>query len=259
MVYTKSEILTFQKLSKNFYLLKFKWSSENDTPLPGQFFTIRVSDTTVPLLRRPFAFSNFDITGNTASFIFEKKGVGTEMLAAMGVNEELDIIGPLGNTFFQPQDDRPIILVAGGIGLGPMLFLAETLQRGNKVFNFVFGAKSKTLIPNQNIFKNINPVICTDDGSDGFSGTTIDYLKSINDDGILNSGHLMACGPLPMLKACHEFALENSTSCQVSLEQTMACGVGACMGCVVKIKQEPGFARVCKEGTVFNSKDILWT
>jgi len=247
-----------RQITEDYYCLTFYWDPETDIPLPGQFITIRVSESSVPLLRRPFALSEYNESEQKASIIYQKRGTATEILAGKHSKESLDIIGPLGNTFQVPSDIRKCVVVAGGIGLGPMIYTASWLLKQGFGINFIFGSKVKSGIPKKEDFGSIDPVICTDDGSEGFKGTTIDYLNSLHANELKEST-LISCGPTPMLKGCHEYAQKHGIQCLVSMEQVMACGVGACMGCVVKVKQEPGFARVCSEGPVFNSQDIKWT
>lgn len=225
--------------------------------LPGQFATIRVSDTTTPLLRRPFAYSSVDPQKGTVSFIYQKRGPATEILAGKREGDEVDIIGPLGNSFPEPEGEGHCILLAGGIGLGPMLFLAQWLREKKKDVVFVYGCAHKGLVPDTEGFRKANAVVCTDDGSTGFSGTNVAYLQTLPEKAF-DGATMYVCGPNPMMKACHELAQERGVPCFVSMEQVMACGVGACMGCVVKTTTGNGFARVCAEGPVFESGEIAW-
>lgn len=263
-----TNIIRNEKISEDFYLLDFEWTKDLVKPKPGQFLTIRVSNTTVPLLRRPFAVSNFDKKTNIASFIYQKRGVGTEILVGKKANGQLDVLGPLGSSFPLLDAVDSYIVVAGGVGLGPMLYTAKTLLEHGKQVLFVLGCRDKSFLPDDKLFGNIFDsslllredtfVICTDDGSHGFHGTTVDFLKTLEAD-VVNRSAVFACGPTPMLKGCHEFSVENKNFCYVSMEQVMACGIGACMGCVIKIHGEKKYARVCKEGPVFESEAIQWT
>jgi dihydroorotate dehydrogenase electron transfer subunit len=245
-----------KKIADSFFTMDLSWESQ-EIPSPGQFLTLRVSDDTSPLLRRPFAFSGFDPTTMTCSLIYQKRGRGTELLVGKQSGDLIDIIGPLGKSFPMPKGKGQILLVAGGIGIGPILFLASQLKQHGHQYSFIFGCRNHSFIPDIQIFRDLNPIICTDDGSEGFKGTTGDYLKSIENE-ILPENTIYSCGPHPMLRACHELARRKDGTCWVSVEQIMACGVGACMGCVVKTKGEPGFARACKEGPVFSSDELIW-
>ncbi len=250
-------IIKNNKLCQDFYQLDFSWETGLIKPRAGQFLTIRISDSSVPLLRRPFAFSSFNAQLNSASIIFQRKGKGTDLLAAKIPGEKIDVIAPLGNSFPLPQKNQPAILIAGGIGLGPILFLCRTLKESNQVTKFIFGCRNEHFIPQSDEFYALDPLICTDDGSKGFKGTVSDYLLSIWPS-IATESVFYSCGPHPMLHACYQLAQKNGSTSWVSVEQIMACGVGACMGCAVKVKQSPGYARACKEGPVFSAYDMVW-
>jgi dihydroorotate dehydrogenase electron transfer subunit len=249
-------ILSNRSICSDFFEMTFSWDDTVSAPLPGQFFTVRISRDTVPLLRRPFAFSAFDAAAATASMIYQKRGRGTEMLTGKKKGDFLDVLGPLGKAFSTPDRGKKALLVAGGIGLGPVMFLASAIKSQGVDATMIFGCRNVALIPSTDTFHNLSPVICTDDGSSGFKGTTGDYLASI-ESSITAQTHVFACGPMPMLKACHDIALLRGCGCFVSVEQVMACGVGACMGCAIRMASG-GFKRACIEGPVFDSRDIQW-
>jgi len=236
----------------------FSWDEKVQPPLPGQFCTIRIAQSTVPLLRRPFAFSAFDPIEKIASIVFKKVGVSTEILAGKKCGDTVDIIGPLGNSFIGRQQTSKSILVAGGTGIGPVFFFKRFLRQQKASFLMVIGYPSKSGIPNFKEFEDETTTLCTEDGSKGFHGTVIDYLQTLPAS-YFQDTTLYCCGPSGMLKACNDLALDHDSECFVSLEQIMACGVGACMGCAVKVKGDPPFVRVCSEGPIFNSKTIAWT
>ena len=257
MRHIQVRVLANESLGRDFFKLTFDWSSA-EPPLPGQFLSIRVSQLAIPLLRRPFAFSHWNGTDRTVSTVIERRGSATDILSRKTVNESLDVIGPLGNGFPLPKANTGPFLVAGGIGLGPMLFLARRLRREGRQPQLVFGCRGRELLPDCADFKELEAAICTDDGSLGFHGTAVKYVRS-RTDFAGSPVELYCCGPLPMLASAARLAAERGIRCWVSMEQTMGCGMGACMGCVVKTTREPGYARVCKEGPVFSSTDILWT
>lgn len=253
----ETKILANDKVANDFYYMELEWQSE-EKPKAGQFFNVRVSDSTTPLLRRPFAFSSYNKEKKLISYIYQKRGPATEILVKKNTGDSVNILGPLGNNFNINPDNKKVIIIAGGVGVGPMLFTAEELKKSGKEILFVFGSRDSSFIPDHQLFYDAKPVICTDDGSTGFKGTTVDYLNTLKKEDLENS-LIYTCGPHPMQKACHNFALENDIQCFVSMEEMMACGVGACMGCVVKTVAEPGYTRVCKEGPVFNSRELIWT
>lgn len=250
----QSRILSNSRISTDFYEMVFSWDSKAGSPLPGQFLTIRVSEDSVPLLRRPFAFSGYDEKNGTASIVYQKRGRATQILTGKQPGEELDLIGPLGRPFPIPEQNEKLFLVAGGVGLGPVLFLAQFLKNQGKQVTFVFGCRTESFVPRMSCFQSAQPVVCTDDGSAGFRGTSVEYL--VQKQKVDSGSVLYGCGPEPMLKALTDLARKNDTRVWVSVEQVMACGVGACMGCVVKTKS--GFQRACKEGPVFSGRDIIW-
>jgi dihydroorotate dehydrogenase electron transfer subunit len=254
-----TKVISNSLVCENIYEMQFVMDHEAGAPLPGQFCTIRVSEGTSPLLRRPFGFSNFNKQNMITSMVYKKCGPATEILAGKTPGDSLDVIGPLGTSFSNLKQGTKNILVAGGTGFGPIFFLNNVLKNQKAFSHIVVGCRSKTQIPFSLLASPDNDaIICTEDGSAGFKGTVVDYLNSLQKD-FFNNAAFFCCGPKPMLKACHEFALERGIECAVSLEQVMACGVGACMGCAVKIIGENPYSRVCTEGPVFNSKTVLWT
>ncbi len=269
-----AEVVGNRQIAKNYFDFSFTWPNETDPPVPGQFLNIRCSEGTSPLLRRPFAFSGYDRDRRVASIIFEVRGRGTEILSTKKTGDRIDLIAPLGNDFFRAYEVVPCsgsvrqtavqdkdtlrVLVSGGIGFGPMRFLAEYLKENGLRYLFIHGARDAGFLPDVEVTEGLNAVFCTDNGTSGFHGTTTRYLDSIS--GRLDGNSLLyACGPLPMLRGCHDFAVTHDFDCIVSMEQIMGCGFGACMGCVIKIEGGSGFARVCEEGPVFSSRSIVWT
>jgi dihydroorotate dehydrogenase electron transfer subunit len=251
-----AKILRNRQICADFYEMAFAWDSQATLPAPGQFFTVRVSQDTVPLLRRPFAVSSFDEKTRTAAMIYQRRGRGTEILCAKRKGDEIDVLGPLGRPFPLPERGQKALLVAGGIGVGPVLSLARLLKHRGNDLKMIFGCRTALLVPRLAAFASLTPAICTDDGSAGFRGTAGDFLKSI-EKSIGVETVLYACGPMAMLKSCHEFARSRGIVCHVSVEQIMACGVGACMGCAVRAARG-GYVRVCTEGPVFEAGEIAW-
>lgn len=253
----QSNILRQTAVAEGYKELEFGWPSDCPPPMPGQFLTIRVQDSAIPLLRRPFALSAFN--GETASIIYQIRGRGTELLSSLPEGSPLDILSPLGNRFSMPAEGETPVLIAGGIGLGPILFLARELDRQGHAPLLIFGCRGRTLIPELPALENGRIQFCTDDGTEGYHGTSVGYLKTLGKDELKNP-RLYACGPHPMLRACHDLALSLDIPCETSMEEMMACGVGACMGCAVELDDPVRkYARVCKDGPVFQSRDIKWT
>ncbi|MFP4364998.1 MAG: dihydroorotate dehydrogenase electron transfer subunit [Spirochaetia bacterium] len=249
-----SQIQSCKSVAIDFVKLVISWPQDIEPPKPGQFCTLRVSESTDPLLRRPFAFSGYSAQNNTAEMIIQKRGTTTEIIAGLGFGDTVDVIAPLGNGFPEPAEGSQPVLVAGGIGIGPVLFLARHLCENNNPPVFVLGAKNSDSVVFVHFPAVKDLVFTTDDGSMGFHGTTVDYLHSLED---LSEKELFCCGPGPMLKGCVELAEKADILCWTAMEQVMACGVGACMGCAVELKNG-GFTRVCTEGPVFEGRSLQW-
>ena len=224
----------------------------------GQFLEIKISKTGEPFLRRPISIFNICKEEGILEFIFQVKGRGTELLAETKIGEELDIMGPLGKGSFKIDDYNNVAIIGGGIGTYPLYELTKELK-GKANLNVYLGFRDKTLVTCEKDFEEIGLnklVITTDDGSYKEKGYAIDFMKKDIEEH--NVDMIFACGPLPMLKAVRAYAIENNIPCQVSLEERMGCGIGACLGCAIKIisGEEPKFGHVCKDGPVFFASDV---
>ena len=193
-------------------------------------------------------------------FIFQVKGKGTTILAKRNEGEAIDIVGPLGFGTFKYSSYENLAIIGGGIGVFPLYELAKSAKNENKNVNTYLGFRNKDLVVLENEFKQVSNqlTITTDDGSYSQKGFAIDFLKKDIEAGKIDS--IYACGPLPMLRAVRELALEKNIPCQISLEERMACGLGVCLGCAVKTakssKEAPEYWHVCKAGPVFQAKDV---
>ncbi len=246
-------------ICERYHVMKLGWPPRFAPPLPGQFLTIQPPPGTGALLRRPFAVSDYDPLLSQIEIVYERRGSVTRHLAACRTGERLDILAPLGRPFPEPTGNARPVLLAGGIGMGPMFFLATSLLTRNKNPVLILGARDSTLIPELPLFERIDIIIATDDGSRGLHGTSIDALHSFETDGNDMNTEYFACGPMPMLRALALHADQTARKCWVSIEQTMGCAVGACMGCVIPVHGGNGYARVCTEGPIFDSREIAWT
>ncbi len=227
---------------------------------PGQFVMLRVGDGTAPLLRRPFSLCA--VTHSGIELLVKIRGNGTERMARWPAGHAVDIIGPLGNGFQPPPaGTASAVLVAGGIGLAPLVCLARWLRdnRPECAVRMLLGARTGTdcdaLIPF--IPPSCALQIATDDGSRGTRGLVTDLLE---DAAVLRPAPVFyGCGPMPMLQALANCARRAGLPCFVSLEAHMACGVGACLGCTVPAitPRGPAQVRVCADGPVFDSRLIF--
>ena len=259
-VQLKTKLVKKEQLKNDIFKFSVQASEITKDAKPGQFIEIRVSDQTEPFLRRPISIYNMDKENGILEFIFQVKGKGTEILSKKEVNDEIDIIGPLGNGTFKFENYENIAIIGGGIGVFPLYELAKQAKNQNKNVNVYLGFRNKDFMVLESEFKNVSSklVLATDDGSCGENGFAIDFLKE--DVEKENIDAIYACGPLPMLKAVQALALEKNIPCQISLEERMGCGLGACLGCAVKTanssKDAPEYVHVCKAGPVFYAKNV---
>jgi dihydroorotate dehydrogenase electron transfer subunit len=284
MIYqTKAEIVFNQRIRGKYFHCFLRAPKIAQAAQPGQFVQIRVADGSAPLLRRPFSIAGIRDTGygKQVEILYGVIGEGSRLLSQKREGEFLDIIGPLGNgfDFFSPHPaPRTPVLVAGGMGVAPLVFLAERIAYSVERIAYskplvLLGAKTVSQLLCEKEFKALGceVKVATDDGSKGFHGRVTDllmnFLSASRSSGIppnfirtagkrypLNA--IYACGPHPMLKAVAALAKQYRIPAQVSLEAHMACGIGACLGCVVETIE--GYKRVCQEGPVFPAQEVVW-
>src|SRR3989338_1939598 len=252
----KSRILVNRKITAGCYRMVLKTPRISRQALPGQFLEIKVADSYEPFLRRPFGVHR--VRGENLEILYEVVGKATEILAQKKAGEYLDVIGPLGNGFRLNITHSTLnILVAGGMCVAPLMFLAEKLAETKH--QVLIGAKTKSQIFCEKEFQDLGSdvKISTDDGSQGFKGKVTDLLQKILPHAISHKPlAIYACGPRPMLQEISRISKKYNIPAQISLEEHMACGIGACLGCVVNTMA--GYARVCKEGPVFDADKIVW-
>jgi dihydroorotate dehydrogenase electron transfer subunit len=252
----KAKIISNQKLNNNVWHLEFASEIIARQATPGQFLNIKVGEGLSPLLRRPISIHR--VSGCKVRLVYEVIGQGTQVLAGRKPGEFLDIIGPLGKGFDYRQPVQPSeaknILIAGGMGVAPLVFLAEKMKLTKPLVLIGASTKKQILCVSEFIALGCTLKLATDDGSLGFKGRVTDLLKIVLKQ--TRPRELFSCGPRLMLKAVVQIAGENNIASQLSLEEHMACGIGACLGCVVSTKS--GYKRVCKDGPVFSGKELIW-
>lgn len=242
------------KLNTNYVLIKMTSQKTLPEVVPGQFAEIRIDGSPTTFLRRPISINYIDKYNNEIWFLVQLVGDGTHSLSKVKKNAVVNVILPLGNGFTIPQKPIKTLLVGGGVGIAPLLYLGEKLKQANCEPIFLLGARSGKDLLQLSDFKKLGEVYTTtEDGSYGEKGyvTQHSILKNQTFDSIFT------CGPKVMMIAVAKYAEINQINCEVSLENTMACGVGACLCCVEKTKDD-GHVCVCSEGPVFNSKKLLW-
>ncbi len=230
---------------------------------PGQFVQLRLPGLEGHILRRPFSIC--DVEGETLTLVYKVVGEGTQSMPRLSPGESLDLLAPLGHGFSPVSPERPLVLLGGGYGCAAMLFTARRhREAGAPAPRVLLGARSQGDILLVREFEALGcPVeISTDDGSLGTCGRITVLLEKVLQES--PGAFLQACGPRPMLKAVAQMAFsEPRCRCEVSLDERMCCGVGACFGCVVKAKDPDApegwkYLRSCKEGPVFSAEEILW-
>ncbi|MEW6095869.1 MAG: dihydroorotate dehydrogenase electron transfer subunit [bacterium] len=256
MIQTKGKILVNDNIAPEYYKMALKSPEIVKTAKPGQFVHIKVSESYDPLLRRPFSIHSIK-NSDIVEILYRVVGKGTELLSEKKVGEELDILGPLGNGF-KINNERKIVIIGGGAGIAPLFFLTQKAIASSNNIIVLIGAKTKRLILCEQEFKDLGVAvqIATEDGSYGHKGLVTDLLNQFSSASI----SLFACGPSIMLREVAIFSHKHNLPCQVSLESRMACGVGACLGCAIKVKGEVKTIskRVCSEGPVFAAKEIVF-
>lgn len=265
----KVKILSRKEVAPNIYLMKLNAPEIAQEALPGQFIHIRCSKDSYPLLRRPLSIHRADKEKGEIFILFQVIGEGTKLLADRTIGDDLDIMGPIGNGFNIYPKSKKIMIVGGGIGVAPLLALCEESIRQGKEVRILIGALKKELVIGEENFRNLGAKVdvATDDGSYKYKGLVTDLLERAIKEGWL-ADQIFACGPKPMLRKIVEISLDNHIDCQVSLEERMACGIGACLGCVCKIKAKEKnnnqnqikyiYKRVCVDGPVFEGSEVVW-
>lgn len=247
-------IVSNQSVSDDYTVMQVAPADESELPpmLPGQFVEIAVESTGV-FLRRPISINDVDKDSNILQLLIRKAGKGTEALLNMNEGDRLNILLPLGNGFTTAAEpSSKMLLIGGGVGVAPLLYLGKVLNAMGHNAEFLLGARKKSDLLLCSDFETVGPVhYATEDGSKGIKGLVTQHpvLKH-------NFDRYYCCGPAPMMKAVAAIARDNCTDCEVSLENMMACGLGACLCCVEKTVK--GNVCVCTDGPVFNIKSLTW-
>jgi len=255
---TLAEVRRHERVAEHYRLMEFSCPTIASLAQPGQFIHVRVPHAEIMALRRPFSI--YRSGGDTLSILYKQVGRGTAAMSMVPNGEKVSIIGPLGRGFpYGPGDTLPV-LVGGGYGVAPLYFLAARMER--KGVLFVGGAAAADILCTDD-FEALewDVRVATEDGSMGEKGLVTDVLDKWLEghDGATPEFH--ACGPDGMLKAVGERARNGGWTAWLSLDKHMGCGVGACLACVQRIRDEDGserWGRVCTDGPVFESRQIVW-
>ena len=242
------------KVHANYALLKLTHAEALPGMLPGQFAELRVDGSPSTYLRRPISINYVDRAKNEVWFLIQTIGEGTRQLAGTPIGGVINVILPLGSGFSIPENSTTkALLIGGGVGTAPMLYLGEKLALNGIKPTFLLGARTANDLLELEDFAKIGEVYTTtEDGSHGEKGYVTQH-SLLNDQ---QFDIIYTCGPKPMMMSVAKYAHAQGIECEASLENTMACGVGACLCCVEETKE--GNLCVCKEGPVFNIKRLLW-
>ena len=246
----QAAVLSNREISAGIYDIWLRTNEIAGFALPGQFVSLYCADGS-RLLPRPISICEIDVDENRIRLVYRVAGKGTEEFSKLAPGQQIEIAGPLGNGF--PKKPGSSFLIGGGIGIPPMLELAKQLEGEKQI---VLGFRDAQFLVED--FKKYGQVsIATEDGSAGTKGNVLDAIRGQG----LKADRIYACGPLPMLRALKEYAANNGMECYVSLEERMACGIGACLGCVCKSKETDAHTnvknkRICKEGPVFEAGEV---
>ena len=256
-----SEVLAYRKIGA-YHSLTFVAPDMAERANPGQFVSVGVQGRDT-LLRRPFsiyAVSRHGPWAGTIEIVFDVVGEGTKWMSTLVKHDVVDLVGPLGKAFPMPQQQVGCLLIGGGYGAAPLLYLAQRLQQMNLRVDMILGAASQDRLFNAIEAKRLatTALFTTDDGSFGTQGRVTDVMERALEAG--NTGVIYACGPMAMLRAVSDVAARHRIAVQVAVEEAMACGVGVCMTCVVPYKKDGQIVhlRSCVEGPVFNGRRIMW-
>ena len=249
MKQTLATIISNDEIIPGTHLVWLESPETATTARPGQFVMVGCGEDT--LLRRPLSVHQVD--GEKLAILFAAVGKGTNWLARRKTGDKIDLFGPLGNSYTINPSATNLLLVAGGIGIAPLRYLADEATKQGREVTLLLGAHSESqLYPERLLPSGIKTLLVTNNGTAGKKGMVTDLLT----EQVNRADQILACGPLPMYQTMAQMPELSNKSVQVSLEIVMACGVGACYGCTIKTSN--GLKQVCKDGPVFNLNDILW-
>lgn len=254
MVEENFKIVSINVIAKEIYDVLVKCPPIAQIARPGQFVHIKCDGLS---LRRPISICQIDKANETIRLVFQAKGKGTEWISGRKAGDTLNILGPLGNGFDIKEGRGRAIVIGGGIGVPPMLGIGSKLKDDCCA---IIGFRNRDFKILEQDFKdnNCEVHVCTDDGSYGTHGFVSDILKEELKH--KKPSIIYACGPTPMLKVIAQIAKEHGVRCQISLEERMGCGVGACLGCACKVIADgkETYKHVCKDGPVFEAEEVVF-
>ncbi len=250
---TLLKVLAKRTINSDYYVLEVQAGHNVSDILPGQFVNLLVKDTRNAFLRRPISIYNVHPQRNSFELLIQIVGEGTRLLSELKIGDNVDILYPLGKSFSILEPNSKALLVGGGVGVAPLLFLAKKLHANNVDVHILLGGKTKfNIIEVENFKKYATIYVSTEDDSLGEKGFVTQHSIMQRND----FDRIYSCGPDAMMRAVASIAAKNNIDCEVSLENMMACGIGACLCCVTPTQR--GHQCVCTDGPVFNTKVLEW-
>jgi dihydroorotate dehydrogenase electron transfer subunit len=247
------KVLENKRITNDFFVIELSGNEKLPDLKPGQFAQVRVDGNNEIFLRRPISIHDVNYERNTLKLLIQVVGKGTETLSRLRTGDFLNLIYPLGNSFGLPDENENILLVGGGCGVAPLLYLGKYLKSNGYKPDILLGFRnSERIIEFEEYLKIGNVFLTTEDGSKGEKGYVINHsiLSAIS------YNRIYCCGPDSMMKAVAGYCKKNNIICEVSLENLMACGIGACLCCVVDTVK--GNLCACVDGPVFNITELKW-
>ncbi len=250
--YIECVVASNVELNSSLIELKINVGEIADYCKAGQFASIYVNDKS-KILPRPISISEIDRENKVLTFVIQIVGEGTKQLAGLKLNDRVSLLLPLGNGYELDEVEGLVYLVGGGVGIPPLVQAYKELKAKGLDVKVILGFRSETFLTDR--FEAKDLFICTDDGSTGFKGNVVEQLKALE-----VPSEIFSCGPKPMLMGVVEYAKEKSIKTQISMEERMACSIGVCLGCVIKVRSgdEVVTKKVCVDGPVFSGEAIVF-
>ena len=250
-------VISHNQVNRDMFELEFIAPEIAEECQPGQFIHIKPGLRDQPLLRRPLSIYDVDKRLGSVTLLYKVVGTGTRLLTSVRTKEYVDVMGPLGRGFKLPDQPERILLVGGGVGIAPLVYLARVLEEQGCDITVLHGTESRRQLVAFEKLRQIGTDFfpATMDGTAGYKGLVTELLLKKIEPKKLE--RIYTCGPEPMMAVVAEFAANHNIEAEVSLEEYMACGVGACLGCARKLKtNDTQYVKVCKDGPVFNIKEV---
>ena len=265
---TVAEVLYNREISHRYYKMGIATEEIASLIKPGEFLMLRAwhGDGTDPLLNRPFGVYRVIDNGIGVEILYKVVGRGTRIMSSLRQGDEVSLLGPLGKGFPVSGDWKDVVMVSGGVGIAPFLHLVEwfkDMDGYHPSMVLYHGGRDRDDMVCIDDFKtlNVDVRLSTETGEVGVKGVITRYLEDELSKGVISPSVIYACGPKGMLKDIAGISMSRDISCYVSIDRVMGCGIGTCLGCVVKGRDDGGnehYLRVCKEGPVFDVRDIVW-